>query len=408
MRTAALLSSLTALTACSSTPREVAPIDGPAAPFLNHARLELTDGFGHGRFPNVVVTPRGTVLASFGAGGVAVRRSEDGGASFGPELLLTRSGFHGGGTTVDEVTGAVFVFVEEDHPPAPVEVFKSNDDGLSFAPTRVRVLPDSEGRVPSMHMNEHGLTLRRGPHAGRLLRASRWYGQGNDRAYWAEHFTNAIYSDDGGRTWTASEPFPERGTGEAAIVELADGTLYYNSRVHLDERPDNRRRRSALSRDGGATWVDWRLEPTLPDGRQDRSYGCMGGLTRLPIDGRDVLVFSNLDTSSARRERITVWGSFDGGRSWPVKRLVHAGDSAYSSLAAGRTGTPSEGWIYLHFEGGPVGASTLARFDLAWLLGGEPTGDGRVPTIEELRGDSSGDPSSDPGEVPAAPSSTAP
>jgi len=74
-----------------------------------------------------------------------------------------------------------------------------------------------------------------------------------------------------------------------------------------------------------------------------------------------------------------VWASFDGGETWPIKRRVFEGPSAYSSLAAGRSGTPSEGWIYAHFEGGPIGGSAVARFDLAWLLGGEPTGDGVVP-----------------------------
>ena len=44
--------------------------------------------------------------------------------------------------------------------------------------------------------------------------------------------------------------------------------------------------------------------------------------------------------------------SFDGGRIWPVKRLVYDGPSAYSSLGVGRTGTPSQGTIYLIFEGG--------------------------------------------------------
>ena len=53
---------------------------------------------------------------------------------------------------------------------------------------------------------------------------------------------------------------------------------------------------------------------------------------------------------------------------------------AYSSLAVGRPGTPSEGWIYLQFEGGPKGGSTVARFKLSWILDGEKTGDGSIPT----------------------------
>jgi hypothetical protein len=66
--------------------------------------------------------------------------------------------------------------------------------------------------------------------------------------------------------------------------------------------------------------------------------------------------------------------------------LVFAGPFAYSSLNVGLPGTPSDGWIYLHFEGGegsptgPVG-STLARFNLSWLLEGVATGDGEVPEL---------------------------
>ena len=113
----------------------------------------------------------------------------------------------------------------------------------------------------------------------------------------------------------------------------------------------------------------------------DRRF--LDGLVRLPVAGQDILVFSNIDTPRATRERSTVWASFDGGQTWPIKRLMYDGPSAYSSLTAGRPGTPSEGWIYLHFEGGPAGGSQVARFNLTWLLQGEATGDGNVP--RELR-----------------------
>lgn len=121
----------------------------------------------------------------------------------------------------------------------------------------------------------------------------------------------------------------------------------------------------------------------LPDGGgYNRGYGLMGGLVRLPVTNRDVLLFSNTDTGGGARERMTVWASFDGGTTWPVKRLVHAGPSAYSSMYAGRPGTPSEGWIYLQFEGGKehrYDGCMIARFNLAWLLEGEATGDGELP-----------------------------
>jgi hypothetical protein len=189
--------------------------------------------------------------------------------------------------------------------------------------------------------------------------------------------TEGIYaSTDDGLTWHPSAPFPEFGTGEGTVAELSDGRIYYNSRLHWGEAEQSTKRRSAYSRDGGETWQGWRIVDVLPDGPQESSYGCMGGLVRLPVRGRDILIFSNLDTPGSRRERLTVWASFDGGATWPVKRLVDEGPSAYSSLSAGRPETASEGWIYLQYESRD---SQLARFNLAWLRAGEPTGDGQLP-----------------------------
>jgi sialidase-1 len=355
--------------------------DGPLEPFLGEPSLEIQPLFASERFPNIVVTKSGALVATFGNKKVSARRSEDGGRTWGPEIVVADPGFHGGGTTLDERSGDLLVFVEEKHPPAPLAIYRSRDEGLTWtAEEATAIEPDKNGHPPSMHMNEKGITLLRGPRAGRLLRPARYYGERNAREEWPQHYTNAIFSDDGGKTWRTSDPFPENGTGEAAVVELSDGRIYYNSRVHWEERPQNTRRRHAFSRDGGQSWADFAVVPILPDGTQDRSYGLMGGLDRLPVEGRDILVFSNVDTEGSERERGTVWASFDGGLTWPVKRLVDEGRFAYSALAAGRPGTPSEGWIYLHYEGGPdKAASGVARFNLSWVLGGEATGDGEVP-----------------------------
>jgi sialidase-1 len=333
------------------------------------------------RFPNIVVSKEGTLIATWGNRHIRARRSTDGGSSWGPEITITNPGFQGGGTTVDETTGDILAFVEENHPPANIFIYRSSDDGLTWKKETPTIRPDSQGHHPSMHMNDHGTTLRHGKYKGRLIRPTRFYAGKNDREKWPEHYTNAIYSDDHGKTWQTSEPFPENGTGEACLVELSDGSLYYNSRVHWQERPKNTRRREARSTDGGHTWKNFRIIDILPDGHQHRSYGCMGGLVRLPIDGQDILIFSNIDTPNATREQGTVWASFDGGKTWPVKRLILPGPSGYSALNAGRPGTPSEGYIYLHAE--TNNGSRVARFTLDWLKKGTLTGNGNIPSTQK-------------------------
>jgi len=351
-------------------------VEGKLEPFLGTSRMEMRQVFKGNRFPNVVVATDGTVLVFWN--GVKVRRSEDGGKTWGDEILVGK-GFMGGGVTVDETSGDILAFVEKSHPPAPLTVYRSTDHGKTWKIQETVIQPDSSGNVPSMHMNEHGITLRHGKHKGRLLRPSRWYAGKNEKARWPKHYTNAIYSDDGGRTWKTSEPFPAMGTGEATLVELSDGRIYYNSRRHWAPKGQNPRRRwIARSDDGGQTWKGLSICEILPDGDQVRDYGLMAGLVRLAVAGRDVLVFSNIESQSGRHHG-TVWASFDGGKTWPIKRLVFEGKFAYSSLDAGRPGTASEGWVYLLFEGGPKGGGTVARFNLTWLLAGEKTGDGALP-----------------------------
>ncbi|MGK0198242.1 MAG: hypothetical protein ACI91J_001515 [Yoonia sp.] len=63
-------------------------VEGPFSPFLRKAPLHMSQVFETERFPNVVVTLKGTVLATFGNKNVRARRSEDAGETWGPEITI--------------------------------------------------------------------------------------------------------------------------------------------------------------------------------------------------------------------------------------------------------------------------------------------------------------------------------
>lgn len=335
---------------------------GEADPFF-----EMQEVYEGQRFPSIVVTTQGTVLAFRAQNApIEVRRSEDGGETWGPIIEVGGGEAHLGAAVVDSESGDVMVFQGR-------RMFRSRDDGETWEEEEVTIEPDGFGGVGSTHGADSGITLRHGEHAGRLLIAARVLGPEDDNAreWWPYHYNSAIYSDDGGSTWRTSHPFPVLGTGEGAVAELSDGTIHYNSRIHM---ATDALRRVAWSEDGGHTWRNPAVAEDLPDGPRGTYYGCMAGVVRLPLEDEDILIYSNLDEETDARQGITVWASFDGGETWPVKRLVYEGPSAYSSLAVGRDDTPTEGLIYLQFEGGPGGmysALQVARFNLAWILDGE-------------------------------------
>jgi sialidase-1 len=356
--------------------------------FLGEPKMEMQRIFAQERFPNIAVSLKGTIIATWGTENYVVRRSEDGGASWDPEIAVG-PGMHGGGVTVDEVSGDVLVFMHPEHPPkeglyAARTMFRSTDDGKTWRKEEASFTEDARGNIPSLHFHEHGITLHRGTNAGRLLRPARVYiPQGG--------YNTAIFSDDHGKSWQTSEPFPLDGTGEGCVAEMRDGRIYYSSRKHWfgENEPYRHERLIGWSEDGGKTWSQLEFSDGIPDGPQYRGderrescynghFGMAAGLIRLPVEDKDILIYSNADEVEHQRDRMTVWASFDGGQTWPVKRLVFEGPSAYSSLNVGRPGTPGEGWIYLQFEE-RQGGGQMSRFNLSWLLDGVATNDGSIP-----------------------------
>lgn len=221
------------------------------------------------------------------------------------------------------------------------------------------------------HGSAHGITLRHGPHPGRLLCPSRVaVDEYHDfieirRA----SYNNAIYSDDHGLTWSASAPV-QPGTGEGTLLEDGAGTILYNSRAYYADQ----KRYLAESHDGGETYGSFRTDDFL---LEEKAIGCNASLLRverheltdasfLPPGADSVTVFVN--PRSEDRTRLTACVSFDSGRTWAHTRLIHAGRCAYSSLAY----NAQEQRFCLLYEKGindpyDIGIAA-ALFDLEWLL----------------------------------------
>ena len=334
---------------------------------------------------SIVTAHNGTVIAFHGRN-TMIRVSEDGGETWQEERSMGGD-FGNGNAVVDETNGDI-LFLNPGSGGAG-KMLRSSDHGQTWAQENITLQPDGFGLYPhSVGSMQAGITLMFGEHQGRLIMPGRIFGpaNSNDVEWRPFHYSTTLYSDDHGQSWQTSHPFPLFGTGEAALAEISDGSIMYNSREHMSVG----NRFIAWSNDGGQLWLNLYRSAELYDGARGSSYGCMGGMIRLPVEGHDILVYSNLDTEAGQlpgdiggsntkeREKISVWVSFDGGQTWPVRRLVYDGPSAYSNLGVGRAGTVSEGKIYLLYEGGPEGRNSavqVAVFNLSWILDGKDIND---------------------------------
>ncbi len=141
-------------------------------------------------------------------------------------------------------------------------------------------------------------------------------------------FSNVMWSDNHGKTWTVSSP-ARSNTTESAVVELPDGSLMLNSR-------DNRNRQDKSKTNGRAVSVTSDLGDHWTIHGSDHSAlpepVCMASLISHQLDdGRSVLFFSNPHHTS-KRKQMTVQMSLDDGATWVKQILLDKEGGAYSSL----------------------------------------------------------------------------
>jgi len=237
--------------------------------------------------------------------------------------------------------------------------------GDGFAERKIEVFPSPScnegfltGRGGFTHGGGSGITLHSGPYAGRLVIPARM--SLHPTKTWEDLKTGStntlLYSDDHGETFRTGG-IVEPGTGEGALAECSDGSIYYNSRAYFGDGL----RRGAVSHDGGLTFEGQCAHSDLIE------PCCNADLLRVDYKGRVHFLFSNPHSTTDRVD-MTLSLSEDEGKSWrPALTLDHR-KASYSSLCY----EPQEGRIYLLFECGEktcIDEIDVAEFSLEEVLG---------------------------------------
>jgi sialidase-1 len=326
------------------------------------------DGYHTFRIPALLRAADGALLAfcegrkssrqDHGDIDLVVRRSEDGGRTWGPLQVVYEQGGDAPITignpcpVLDAESGAIWLPFCRDN--RDVLVTQSSDGGRTWsAPVDITSQVKKPGWSWYATGPGVGIQVIQGKHKGRLVIPCDHREEIEGRGTKMSH---AFYSDDHGRSWQLGASVAPH-TDECQVAELADGSLLMNMRNYWGReggKPEiGNRRAIARSTDGAATWepLDFDLMLIEPV--------CQASLIRISkeTDGASAgaLVFAN-PASTTKRERMTVRLSTDDGKSWPWALVVHAGPAAYSSLAADGND------VLLLYEGGEENAYETIRF----------------------------------------------
>jgi sialidase-1 len=167
------------------------------------------------------------------------------------------------------------------------------------------------------------------------------------------------YSDDNGLTWNVSSRAMVGGD-EAKVAELNNGTILMSIR-----HDGGGGRYYNTSNDGGLTWGTVSSWPQLLE------PGCDGDLIRYTStkDGYTKnRLLQTIPNDVSTRDNVSVFLSYDEGTTWPVKKSICPGSSAYSSVTILPDGTIG---AYVE-ENNPISLYYI-NFSLNWLTNGADT-----------------------------------
>lgn len=357
-----------------------------------------TNGYQCYRIPAIIKAPNGDLLAfaegrvkgcnDFGDVDIVLRKSSDNGQTWSDLKVVGDNGelqIGNAAPVVDYLdpqypNGRIFLFYNtgtaSEHDTRngkglrEVGYITSIDNGQTWSnPTNITQFVhkvNQPDKNPAYHFKAdwrthacapgHAIQLKKGKYAGRLFIPAN-HSQGPPQTKFNEYRAQAFYTDDHGKTWQLSAPIDLPSSNESIAVELSDGRVMQNIR---QQNGESKHRIVAISADGGATWEKVYLDEQLP------TPVCQASIIDFQnANNQSLILFSN-PASQQRREKMTVRVSLDNGQTWPIKREIRSGASAYSDLVI-----QADQQIGLLYEHGNNGGIHYALFNEAWLVGDE-------------------------------------
>lgn len=342
------------------------------------------EGYHTYRIPSLIVTKKKTLLAfcegrknsrlDSGDIDLLLKRSTDGGKIWSDQKIIWDDSTNTCGNpcpVVDQKTGTIWLLLThnlgEDHESKikdltakgtrTVWISKSTDDGKNWsAPIDIT----AAAKMPEWNWYATGpgvgIQIQNGESKGRMIIPCD-YTSRNSQTGENIFGSHVIFSDDHGKSWEIGGRIEPK-INECQVVEMADGKggLLLSMRNH----PKGTHRAQSFSDDGGVTWSAPEHHAELIDPT------CQASILRYNFPKkkeRGRILFSN--PASNRRKNMTVRLSYDDGKTWPISKVLHEKDSAYSCL----TVLPKKeiGCLYERGETNAYEKITFARFPLSWL-----------------------------------------
>ncbi|MEU5997259.1 sialidase family protein [Streptomyces sp. NPDC047197] len=344
------------------------------------------EGYASFRIPAVVVTDSGSLLAfcegrvgsqeDFGNIDVVLKRSGDGGRTWGPLQVVAQNGVHLAGNPAPVVldTGRILLVHVRNAALATEDAIRrgtvsaangrriwvqhSDDDGLTWSAPR-----EITGQVKKANWRWYATTP---GHAlqmstGRVVVPANHSlpptgtDNGTEGKYNGGH---CLLSDDLGQTWRIGY-IDDNANGyvnvnETTAAELPDRRLYFNTR---NDSPAPGTRADAHSVDGGRRLV----KPFRP---QAGLVGPVVECSVLQLRTPDVLLFSG-PADPGFRALMTVRRSRDGGTTWQDAYTVDGLPAAYSDLV--RVDDATVGLLYETGDFSAYETITFRRIPVAAL-----------------------------------------